>query len=426
MKLKQSKNVEWTKLDNASKYFPATANELDTKVFRLSCELYEIIDPDILQKALNKTIESFPFFRSILRRGVFWYYFESSDLIPEVSEEFLPICAPIYNKNTKNLLFRVFYYHKRISFEIFHALSDGKGALLFFQTLIYYYLVYCYEEEFKNHKPALDYSASIKKKMDDSFNKHFIGDNRFTPNIIDYNKRIKAHRIRGKRTEENRMKLIEGSMSVKAVLSEAKKNNTSLTIYLAALFIYSIYKEMNAIEHRRPIILSVPINLRQFFESHTTRNFFSTMNVGYQFRKEQTELQDVIESITESFERDLTVDKINYKINRLISLEKNPFMRIIPLPIKDYSIRIANKWVDRGITGAISNIGKVPMPEEFESYIRQFTICTSARRPQICMCSYGDRLTISFTSPFKDTEIQRRFFEHLSNKGIQIEISSNM
>jgi hypothetical protein len=87
---------------------------------------------------------------------------------------------------------------------------------------------------------------------------------------------------------------------------------------------------------------------------------------------------------------------------------------------------MANKLVDRGITGAISNIGKVQMPEEFEPYIRQFTVCTSARRPQICMCSYGDRLVISFTSPFKDTEIQRRFFEHLSNKGIQIEISSNM
>ena len=113
--MKYSKSVEWNKLDNASKYFPATANELDTKVFRLSCELYEMIDPNILQKALNKTIESFPFFKSILRRGVFWYYFESSDLIPEVSEESLSICAPIYNKNTKNLLFRVFYYHKRIT-----------------------------------------------------------------------------------------------------------------------------------------------------------------------------------------------------------------------------------------------------------------------------------------------------------------------
>ncbi len=418
--------MEWNKLDNASKYFPATANELDTKVFRLSCELYEVIDPKILLRALNKTIESFPFFRSILRRGVFWYYFESSDLTPEVSEESLSVCAPIYNKNARDLLFRVFYYNKRISFEIFHALSDGKGALLFLQTLVYHYLVYRYEAQFKDQKPDLDYSASIKKKMDNSFDKHFIGDNGFSPNVINYNKTKKAHRNRGKRTEENRMKLIEGSMSVKAVLMEAKKDNTSLTIYLAALFIYSIYKEMKAVERNRPIVLSVPINLRQFFESDTARNFFSTMNISYQFTKEKTELKDVIESITDSFQQDLTVDKINHKINRLVSLEKNPFMRIIPLPIKDYSIRIANKFVDRGITGAISNIGKVSMAEEFEPYIRQFTVCTSARRPQICMCSYGDRLVISFTSPFKDTEIQRRFFEYLSNKGIEIEISSNM
>ena len=98
MELKNRKGVEWIKLDNASKYFPSTANELDTKVFRLSCELYEVVDSESLQTALDKTIDSFPFFKYVLRRGAFWYYFESSDITPHISMESLPLCAPIYNK----------------------------------------------------------------------------------------------------------------------------------------------------------------------------------------------------------------------------------------------------------------------------------------------------------------------------------------
>jgi len=66
------------------------------------------------------------------------------------------------------------------------------------------------------------------------------------------------------------------------------------------------------------------------------------------------------------------------------------------------------------------------MPQEFDPYIRQFSVFTSARRPQITMCTYGDRLVISFASPFKETDIQRTFFQFLAKKGIEIEISSNM
>ena len=66
------------------------------------------------------------------------------------------------------------------------------------------------------------------------------------------------------------------------------------------------------------------------------------------------------------------------------------------------------------------------MPPEFEPYIHQFSICVSAKRPQIVLCSYGDRLVIGFTSPFEETDIQRTFFQFLSNTGVDVEISSNL
>lgn len=426
--MKQRKRVEWTRLDNASKIFPAICSDKDTKVFRLVCELYEAVEPEILQQALNVTIEGFPLYKSILRRGVFWYYFEKSDIQPVVEIESNPVCAPIYIKDKKNLLFRVFFYNNRINLEIFHALSDGTGALWFMQTLVHHYLIIKYKEVFADKTPQLNYNASISEKMGDSFGRYFVGEN-ILKGKFKFNKKEKnpiSYHISGTRMDENRMKLIEGSMSVKAVLELVHGYNTTLTIFFTALFIYSIYKEMPTSGKNRPVVLSVPINLRQFFESVTARNFFSTMNVGYHFGKENTDFKEVIQKVNECFQKEITEEQLDKKLNRLMSLEKNPFTRVIPLPLKDFSIRIANKLKDRGITAALSNVGRISMPLEFDAYIRQFSVYTSARRPQFCICSYKDRLVVSFTSPFMETDIQRTFFQFLSKEGIEIEIASNL
>src|SRR5690554_2195312 len=105
--MKSNRKVKWTKLDNASKIFPSTANNKDTKVYRIHCELIEEVNPEILQLALNLTIEAFPLYKSVLRRGLFWYYFEISNLSPEVEEERNPLCAPLYFRESRNLLFKV-------------------------------------------------------------------------------------------------------------------------------------------------------------------------------------------------------------------------------------------------------------------------------------------------------------------------------
>jgi hypothetical protein len=149
------------------------------------------------------------------------------------------------------------------------------------------------------------------------------------------------------------------------------------------------------------------------------------MKVSYQFGKDRTDFKEVIECVRECFKRGLTEERLNKRLNNLMALEKNPLARVVPLPLKDLGIRIVNKLVDRGETGAISNVGRISMPPELGSYIKQFSVCTSVRRPQACICSYGDRLVVSFTSPFRETDIQRTFFEFLSKKGIEVEISSN-
>ncbi len=422
--MKHQKDIEWRRLENVSKVFPATWDMKDPKVFRLTCALHEAVEPDALQKAVDTALEDFPLYKSVLRRGIFWYYLELSEIRPVVQEENNAICAPIYIGLKNNLLFRVFYYCNRINLEVFHALADGAGALHFLKTIVYQYFKLTRSNDFANTVLPVE-NSSISGQMDDSFGKHFVGiDKKNKERKIPRGER--AYQIHGTRFADNRFNLIEGSMSVKAVLEEAHKYNTTLTIFLSALYSYSIYKEMPALKKNRPVVLTVPVNLRQYYESVTTRNFFSYINVGYNYSKGPDDLRDVIQSISQNFQSNLTLQQLNDQTNKFMAIEQNLFTRVVPLPIKDITIRMIANKSDSQSTTNVSNIGKVTMPSEFGSVISQFSVCTSARRTQMTMCSYADRLVVSITSPFRETDIQRTFFKLLSRLGIDIVVSSNI
>lgn len=425
MKVKDKKEkVEWKKLDNASKIFPSTSNNKDTKVYRISAELYRDINPKNLQRALDLTLESFPMYKSILRRGVFWYYFETSNIYPKIEVESQNPCSAIYIEGKKNLLFRVSYYKKRINLEIFHALSDGVGAVWFLETLVFQYIKINYKDELGSHIPSFEYGASISQKMDDSFWKNY------TSNI--QGKKLKrekyeaAYKIKGKRIDENKMKVIEGAMSVEEVLKISREYGTSMTVFLTSLLMYSIYLDMPKNKRKKPVVLSVPINLRGYYNSSTARNFFTTMNISYDFQNNSLEFRDIVAYVEKEFKKGLEEESIHMKLARFVKFEKNPVARIVPLTIKDFFMNIADKLNDKSISSSISNIGRIKTAKEFESYVKQFSICISARTPKITMCSYNDRLVITFTSPYIENDIQRTFFQFLSNRNIKIEITSNM
>ncbi len=414
------RNDEWNRLDNVANIFPPTSDERNTKVFRFACELYEPINPKILQISLDKTINEFPFFCSVLKKGLFWYYLENSDLKPMVKSESKPPCSPIYDRNSKNLLFEVTYYKSRINFEVYHVLTDGTGALQFLRYLVYNYLVLSHKAEFENKTPILDYDASITQKADDSFQKYCTkGFKLFN------NKKVSAFQIKGTKIPENRIKVIEGVVPIKKILDEAHKYNTTLTAFLTAVLMCSIYKEMAEREKTKPVVVAVPINLRKYFPSETTRNFFSLMDVDYNFKKNSDKLEDVIQYLNENFRRELTKEKIKEKINTFATLESNIVTRVTPLFLKNILLKLSSRYLFSDTTASLSNVGKVEMPDEVSSYIRLFDVFISTSKLQICCCSFKDNLTISFTSAFLSTDIQKNFFRTLTDIGISVEISAN-
>lgn len=418
--MRYRKTADWNRLDNAAKIFPPASSKRDSKVFRFACELYQKVQPEVLQSALEKTIEMFPIFKSVLRKGLFWYYLEESSLRSIVHAENNLPCSPLYDGDRRSLLFRVTYYKCRINLEVYHAITDATGAMQFLRLLVYHYLGLLYEGEFPNGLPPMDYDASLTQRKADSFQKYYSGFQQ-----VKMKKIPPAYQIRGPRFPSGQMRILEGVMSAKAVLDAAHRYNATMTAFLSAVLLCSIYEEMPIRRKHEKIVLMVPVNLRKYFASQSARNFFSILRIGHCFGQEKTTLEEVVNQFSETLKQELTSEQLGRRMNELAALEHNVFARLVPLVFKDIGMAAANRMARRAITASISNIGRVDMPKEMRSYIRQFDVFTSTDRLQMCMCSYQDRLVLSFTSAFVNTDIVRRFFRTLSEMGIEIEIVSN-
>ena len=408
----------WSRLDNAAKIFPPTSGKADTRVFRFSCTLTEPVDPEPLARALSDAMIDFPSFRYVLKRGLFWYYLEEGDFPATVCEEDAPPCAALY-QGFASPLFAVTYYGARINLEVYHALTDATGALQFLRTLIYRYLLLRHPELARDGVPALDYDASRGQRMDDSFDRYYSGKRRrMAPGPV-------AYQLRGLRHPQWRQQVIVGTASASGLLQRARAMGATITELLAAILLLCIDAERPLRARRRPVVVTIPVNLRKYFDSASARNFFSVVNVGYDFCSGPATLEAVVSSVRESLRRALTPEALENRLNALGALERNPFMRAIPLFLKDPVMRLSCDIAERDFTASLSNVGRITMPEALMPFLERFDVYCATRKMQLCVCSLDDTLSMGFTTSLVSTDVQRRFFRALTAMDLDVTIYAN-
>ena len=411
-------NKTWYRLDNAAKVFPATSGRSDTKVFRISAELYENVNETILQAALDKTTTEFTSFNYILKNGLFWYYLEKSDLRALVSKESASPCSTNYLSG-RQLLFDVTYFEKRINLEVYHAMSDGTGALQFLRFLVLNYLKLAHDTVTSDIS-QIDLGASYHQEMSDSFTKHY-------DPVKGHRKVVNrpAYKIKGAKDFDRRLSVIGGTASVAKLLAKSREYNTTITILLTALLIKAIYSDMSAKQRKKPIVIGIPVNLRNYFESKAMRNFFAFSEIGCDLHLRELTTEDIIEQVKLSSREQISKESMQGKLNKMISIERNILLRILPLPIKNIAVNVLWHLISRGFTAMVSNIGKIDLPADIAPFIKKFDAFFYMTKPMIGVVSFEDCINITFASPLLSTNIQCAFFRELTSMGIDVEISAN-
>lgn len=418
----RSKTLRWDKLDNTAHLFPVIAGEQMSSVYRISVTLSEHIDPELLQQALDLVLPKFDGFNLRLRRGVFWHYFEENGKpAPRVREESTFPCRFIRPNRNNSYLFRVTYYKYRINLEVFHVLTDGMGGLNFLKELTYQYLRLRYPSLLEQIGNRFTCSTSLNRE--DSFLKHY------KKQAAKQYQTQKAYLLKGERLRTGEFGVMHGYLHLPELKAVCKGYGVSINEYLVSVYVWSVYTEyLHAQPSSLPIRVAVPVNLRPYFNSITTKNFFVMISAEFRPEQEHSSFPDVLSAVRDSLRTQLTPEHLEQVFSYNVSNQKNRFLRLVPLPLKNLAMRQVYTRSALANTATITNVGAVEVEEPYRPYIEQFHAFLAISKGQHIkgtICSYGDTLVFSFSYDLIDPSVQRGFFQKLASDGLSVEIESN-
>lgn len=418
------RRILFKRLDTTGIIFPSVSGSRNTNVFRITAVLKETVDPELLQAALEKAVRDMPSFRVKLKRGLFWYYFETNTEPVFVEQEHEYPCRAINKYKNNQYLFRILYYEHRIHLEVFHVLCDGNGAMQFLKCLLYHYLILKYPQKLSvGDIPA--HSLYLTSQTDEDSYPLFVKKTSQQKSPIEQ----KAFCIRQTRMSREKLRILVGEFSVNQMLEISHKHHTTLTAVLATALIMSIYQtQYKPRPNGKPIVISVPVDMRNLCDSHTVRNFFITINLRVDFSKKAYTFDEVLEMVSEQLAEKTKKDYLLQKAEFNVRIQQNKWLMFLPLFLKKIGLYIAYLIGERTFTCTLSNMGRTSLEKPFSSWVDHIhvTIGGSHSKPLKCtVCSYESTMKVAFSSTAYDQEIEAYFFRLLASMGVQIQLSTN-
>ncbi len=418
----KEKQIHWEKLDNTANLFPAIAGQNTTNVYRISVTLTEYIEEGLLQEALDRVLPRFDTFRVRLRKGIFWHYFETNSRpAPLVRLESEYPCRYIEPYANNNYLFRITYYKCRINLEVFHVLADGMGGVNFLREITYQYLRLKYAK--LEHDESDEFSDETSMNTEDSYVKNYKKSHK-----KGYHTK-KAVMVKGEMLLAGEMSVMHGYMPVTELKEACRKYDVSINEYFTAVFLYSIYMEyLHGQPSKKPVAASIPVNLRPFFDSLTTRNFFVMVSAVFTPDRENIPFEEVVSIVRESLRGQINKEHLEELFSYNVSNQKNIFLRFVPIFIKILAMRFVYRSSAKANTTTVTNIGNIKIEEPYQPYIRHFHAMISRSTGQNikgAICSYQNTMVFTITSVLADVSIQRRFFRMLAEDGITVIVETN-
>lgn len=420
--MKKEDNLYWRKLDNSAKLFPISAGKRYSTVFRFSCVLKEKIQHKILKEAVIIALDRYKSYKVRMKQGVFWNYFEYNPKDPIIEEEKNYPCKYIDYKSNNNYLFKVTYFDEKINIDIFHSLTDGNSGNLFFKEIVYTYIELAHPEEFSEELRNI---RKVENTTEDSYIKNY--DKKAKSNASSK----KAYVLKGKKIKLGAVSAIHEIIDVDELKILCKKEECTITQYLSAVLIYSIYEEnYKKNNSEKPIKLCIPVNLKKYFPtSKTLSNFFSYITLEAEMKKDNLDsFEKILQFVKNDFAKRLTEEEIMKTMSTNVRLGNNPFIKIIPLFCKKIIVRMVYNEIRKYTTITFSNVGRMGIIGKYQPYIDNFLMLIApepVEKIKCSACSFENKMTFTFTSILNDSSIEKRFYEFLLSKGIKVKIESN-
>ena len=332
---------------------------------------------------------------------------------------------PMHFKGNNRYLIRIYYYGCRIALEAHHSLGDGTGGMCLLQTLTATYLGLL-GHPVKPEGFVLDIHAEPDpEELEDAYIRYA------NAKVCPPRPAETTYRVRGTKEPFYTLNIIDGILSVKEVMAVAKKYNASLTEYLNSVLLYALLQKQSNDFHIRlkPVRIAMPVNLRRFFPSKTLRNFITMVYPFVDPRLGDYTFEEIVRHVHNYMRYYINEKFLRGDITTNASTQQNPFIRVVPLFIKDFVVRtFYTKVQDKNSSAGLTNMGALHVPKDMKPYIERFDIYMGqpfSSRTNCAIISFEDILTINFASSIVEADVERYFFRKLVQDGIHVKIESN-
>ena len=461
----------WYELDAFAKTYSSIISEGRTTCFRLSALFIENIDIKILKEVSNFLEKKYPFYNSELKKGIFWNYLQQKKTHFMIEEEKTYPCTDIQKDNP----LRIIYFNNKLSIEIAHFLTDGKGAALFFKDLIEEYLEKKYfwenfekdktdslidktekkkEVEIEKINKIINFGKKINKNEKDFENKkseknffektrELLGNDSVLKNsqkkeYVDlYEKYMRkvskettiksAFHFPMKILEKGQYHITTGEIDVESLKEESKKYGTTIGKYLLSVYFKILLDRYS--QAKNPIVIGVPVDLRKIFEETTYRNFFINITPSVDASLGAYSLSEIITYLDNYFALKITKKEFYKSIYKAMNPIGNMIIKSVPYLIKRLFFPfIFDYYGERGYTTGFSNLGIFKIDKKYEKFLKGLRFLPPpSKRCKIKMGVISDnqKIYVNFGNLTANYDIERDFFIYLRKRGIKSKIITN-
>ena len=427
--------MKWYRLDTSAKIYPALESIRNPSIFRMSITLKKKVNPHILLEALENIKDRFPYYNVHMKKGLFWSYLEQNTHKSLVWKDTQSPCSRIHPAFNHGYLYKVRYFNKKISIDMFHVLTDGYGAMEFLKCIIAEYLLLIGDIDEIDTEFIMDKNAEPEsEEYEDAFIRVLENERHKLPqekkrSLFGKNKCFK---LKDNLIPVGKYRVITGIIPVEDLKKICKKYDATITqlmasLYLEALLHLQAEQEKNKKKHKN-IAVQLPVNMRRFYPINCMRNF-SLFIIPFIDPREVKKLEDIIREVKSFMGEHITEDHLLTMVEDNCSLASNLLIRHVPLFLKNIVIRfITNTSGSTQFSGTLSNLGVVKLTENIKPHVdfADFVLGPSTHDKCACsMASFDDKVAVTFGQSIRSTYVPEYVFSKLVKLGCHVELKSN-
>ena len=386
--------------------YPISANKttMENNPF-LQVKLKEPVHAERLHAAVKQSLGEHPLFACTLRYKK-KYYLETNEkefLLIRAAEENRPLA---FGDATNGFLWQMCYDAYTISFEWCHAISDGRGALAFFSSVLCHY----FGVE-RSVEPALELGLESLYNNAEKGIPQKEQEKGFAAHALPFLKR-------GYRTDCH---ILKAPMS--EVLAVAKKSDSSPAAVLPPLVSMALRKHINPKAKNRNVSCSVVIDCRVPMGFQTMHNCIISKNLTYIDRYDTMDFALVSTIYRSLLNLALQPENIVKAATETVDMI-GPLVAIRPLFLQKALAKVVFGVMKHSECNFVfTYLGKIALPDEVMSGLADFNFrCW----PDFSECNvsavdFGGTLILNICENFRDKQIIPDLVDLCSAVGIHFE-----